>query len=105
MKMYLDDIRTPTEKFDFVVRSYDEAIAIIKKNGVPNYISFDHDLGVDKNGNLLKTGFDLAKWLIESDLDNIYTLPSNFKFKVHSQNPIGKKNIISLLEGYMKYKH
>lgn len=105
MKMYLDDLRTPIEEFDFVVRSYDEAISIIKKYGVPNFISFDHDLGVNNDGSLLKTGYDLAKWLVNSDLDNKNKLPSDFKFKVHSQNPVGKQNIISLLEGYLKYKH
>ena len=104
MKIYLDDLRTPTEKFDFVVRNYDEAIEVIKKYGVPNYISFDHDLGVDDEGELLKSGYDLAKWIVESDLNGSYKLPSNFTYKVHSQNPVGKKNIISLLNAYLKYK-
>jgi len=104
MTMYLDDIRTPIEEFDFIARNCDEAIAIIKKYGVPNYISFDHDLGIDSQGNLLKNGYDLAKWLVKSDLNNNYKIPFNFSFKVHSQNPIGKENIISLLEGYLKYK-
>jgi len=104
VKIYLDDLRTPTEKFDFVVRNYDEAIEIIKKYGVPNYISFDHDLGVDDEGELLKSGYDLAKWIVENDLNGSYKLPSNFTYKVHSQNPVGKKNIISLLNAYLKYK-
>ena len=105
MKMYLDDLRTPIDEYDFVVRSYIEAIEIIRINGMPNFISFDHDLGEDENGNLLKTGYDLAKWIVESDLDNTYKLPSNFKYKVHSQNPVGKKNIIALLDGYLKFKN
>ena len=102
MKMYLDDLRTPVEEFDFIVRSYDEAVEIIKKYGVPNFLSFDHDLGIDTNGELLKTGYDLAKWLVYYDQNNQYTFPMNFKYKVHSQNPIGKKNIIILLENYLK---
>lgn len=102
-KMYLDDLRTPIEEFDFIVRSYDEAIATIKKHGVPNFISFDLDLGTDENGTLLKTGYDLAKWLVNSDLDDIYKLPSNFRFKVHSQNPVGKQNIISILDSYLAH--
>ena len=102
-KMYLDEIQTPIEEFDFIARSFDEAVSIIKENGVPNFISFDHDLGVDCDGNILKTGYDLAKWLVNSDLDNEYTLPFNFKYKVHSQNPVGKRNIISLLNSYLKH--
>ena len=104
MRMYLDDLRIPVEEFDFVVRSYDEAISIIKKYGVPKFISFDHDLGADENGKLLKTGYDLAKWIVEADLDNSYTIPSDFTYKVHSQNPVGKQNIVFLLDGYLKFK-
>jgi len=50
-----------------------------------------HDLGVDENGVLLKSVYNLAKWIIESDLDKSIKVPSNFYFNVHSQNPVGKK--------------
>ncbi len=105
MKMYLDDLRTPIEEYDILVRSYTEAIEIIKTNGMPNFISFDHDLGKDKNGVMLKSGYDLAKWIVNSDLNSIIDIPSGFKYKVHSQNPVGKKNIIMLLDGYLKLKY
>lgn len=104
MKIYLDDIRIPVEEFDFIVRSYEEAVEIVREYGVPSFISFDHDLGIDSNNNLLNSGFDFAKWIVESDLDNKFKIPQDFKFKVHSQNPVGKQNIISLLDGYLKYK-
>ncbi len=41
----------------------------MKKHGIHEFISFDHDLGVDEHGRLLKTGHDLAKWLVENDLN------------------------------------
>jgi len=104
MKMYLDDLRTPIKEFDFLVRSYDEAIFIIKSNGVPNFISFDHDLGINKDGKALKSGYDLAKWLVRNDMTGKYIIPSNFMFKVHSQNPVGKQNIISLLNSYLSLR-
>ena len=104
MKLYLDDLRTPIKEYDFIVRSYDEAIFIIKKYGMPNFISFDHDLGIDENGALLKSGFDVAKWIVNSDIKKQIKLPSDFSFKVHSQNPVGKKNIISLLDSYLWHK-
>ena len=104
-KMYLGDPISLTEKFDYIARNYDEAVSIIKKHGVPNFISFDHDLGADKNGNLLKTGYDLVKWIVDADLDNVHKLPFDFSYKVHSQNPIGKQNIVSLMEGYLKFKN
>ena len=48
MKLYLDDLRTPSDVKNWqVVRSYDELVAHIKLNGLENYelISLDHDLG------------------------------------------------------------
>jgi len=65
MRMYLDNLRTPIEKYDFIARSYYQAISIIKRYAVPDFISFDHDLGVDKNNKLLHSGFDLVKWLLK----------------------------------------
>ena len=63
--MFLDDIRVPIENYDIVVRSYDEAIELVKQNGIPTFISFDHDLGCDEIGNILKSGYDFAKWLVD----------------------------------------
>ena len=38
--MYLDDLRTPIEDFDYIVRSFEEAIAIFKKYGIPSILYF-----------------------------------------------------------------
>ena len=103
-KLYIDDIRVPKNDGFVVVRSFEEAVEFINKFGIPKYISFDHDLGCDKNGKLYKTGYDFAKYLIESDLDNIATFPKNFTFNVHSANPVGKENIENLLKNYLKFK-
>lgn len=100
-KMFIDDERFPVSQDFIVVRTVDEAISKIKENGCPEFISFDHDLG-----NNIPTGYDLAKWLIEEDLNlNGDFLPTNFSFYVHSQNPIGKENIIGLLEKYLVYRN
>ena len=103
-KLYIDDIRVPKDETFVIVRSYQDAINYVQKNDIPMYISFDHDLGVDTNGQLLPTGFDFAKWLIEMDLDNTYIFPDNFKFNVHSSNPVGKHNIETILNNYLKFK-
>jgi len=102
-KMYLDDIREPKDIYDVIVRSYDEAIEHIKEYGFPKFISFDHDLGIDDNG-VEKTGYDLAKWLVESALDGLLEFPQDFSFYVHSANPIGKHNIESILNNYLNFK-
>jgi hypothetical protein len=105
VKLYLDDIRTPKDSSFIVVRSYDEAISYVEENGMPDYISFDHDLGVDDEGVLLKSGFDFAKWLSEADMDNLIDIPQSFEFNVHSANPEGVKNIEGLLNHYLRQKH
>lgn len=95
--MFLDDIRNPPDEDWVVVRNFDEAIAHIEDNGCPNFISFDHDLG----DQFAKTGYDLAKWLVETDLDCSGFLPEDFDFNVHSANPVGAANIRALLRSYL----
>ncbi|MDZ7817261.1 MAG: cyclic-phosphate processing receiver domain-containing protein [Aliarcobacter sp.] len=100
MKLYLDDIRTPKNNDFIIVRSFQEAVKFVQQNGIPNYISFDHDLGCDEFNNNYPSGYDFAKWLIEMNLDNVYKFPKDFKFNVHSANPIGKANIEGILNNY-----
>jgi len=73
MRLYLDDLRTPTADDWQVVRSYDEFIAHIRMNGLESYevISLDHDLG---------------------PLPQIY---------VHSANPIGSGNMMGYINNYL----
>lgn len=94
-KLYLDDIRNPKAKGWTIARSYDEAIVLILEKGFPDAISFDHDLGENA-----KTGKDLANWIVEYDLDT-GLIPKEFKYFVHSANPVGSKNIVSLLSSYL----
>jgi len=103
-KLYLDDIRIPTDESFVIARSLDEARRLVLQNDMPTFISFDHDLGIDDSGILLPSGYDFAKWLVESDLQKIIQIPDNFSFKVHSQNPVGAKNIEGLINGYLKSK-
>lgn len=97
--MFLDDERMPVNNIDTcdIVRSYDEAITYVRLHGIPNFISFDHDINSEPN-----TGYTFAKWLIEMDLDHIHTFPDDFDFFVHSANPVGKKNIECLLWNYLR---
>jgi len=103
-KLYLDDIRVPSADDFIVVRSFEEAVKFIEDFGIPSYISFDHDLGCDEKGNIFKSGYDFARYLVECDLDNIATFPTNFTFNIHSANPVGKQNIESLLSSYLRFK-
>lgn len=81
------------------VKSYDEFVSWIIENGLPDGISFDHDLGDTVNPKE-KTGFECAKWLVDYCLDNDSTLP---EFTSQSSNPAGRKNILGLLNNFKKY--
>lgn len=105
-KLFLDDIRTPdmvyakAEARNFkVVRSYAEFVTEVKQNGLPDFISFDNDLGLDQNGEVASDGYAVAKWLVyESGLDL-----RKLKFKVHSANPVAAEQIRGLLNNYLKF--
>lgn len=118
--IFLDDYRLPITVrhvkmplLDWtVVKSYNEFIKLIEEKGLPDFISFDHDLADEHYKDLIscggtlnygsykeKTGYEAAKWLVEYCLNHKESLP---KWQVHSMNPIGKQNIISLFESYKK---
>lgn len=122
--LYLDDQRTPTKTIPgyepwVVVRNYDQFKEHIIKNGVPDLISFDHDLAEehmedyfkqfyqqgyqrpDYDSYKEKTGLDCARWLCEA-----YCYPNNVQLKyccVHSHNPVGSTNIQNYINGFKKH--
>jgi hypothetical protein len=97
--MFLDDIREPKGKFDVVLRSSDEAIEYMVRNGCPNFISFDHDLG----GN--DTAMNVVKFMVDMDMDSDANfMPCTFNFNVHSANPVGAANIKGYLDSYLKHR-
>lgn len=94
--LYLDDERNPkTNRKWVVVRNYNDFKSVITKKGLPNYISFDHDLGEEK------TGLDCAHWVVSYCLDNKCKLP---EYNVHSANTPGRDNIKSLLDSFSKFQ-
>jgi hypothetical protein len=109
-RLFLDDIRTPSERDSdmVIVRSYEEAVTYVETHGCPSFISFDHDLSFNHYSGLPteeKTGYDFAKWLVKKDLDlSGKFIPEDFKFYVHSQNPVGAENIRSYLRMYFSIK-
>ena len=49
MNLYLGDLRTTPEGFGRVY-SYEEFVAYLQHYGLPDFISFDHDLGEGLSG-------------------------------------------------------
>jgi hypothetical protein len=85
-----------------VARDWPEVIELIYHIGMPNLISFDHDLGENKN-----TGYDIAKYLVElaTDAPDRYAFSDDFTFLVHSKNPVGAENIRNYLNNYFKHRN
>ena len=100
--LYVDDIRFPEYFHQIgaeitVARTYNEAIQYIDDSY--DIISLDHDLGEEK------TGYDIAKWIVEQDILGNISIPEDFQFHVHSANPVGKINIEKYLTNYINFKN
>lgn len=131
-KLFLDDYRQPIDCVGYmhqrigiknpiylendwvIVKHYAAFVNHIKENGLPDLISFDHDLaegvfhktmidGVidyeapEFDTNHFKTGYHCAQWLIDYCIEKQEKLP---EFIVHSMNPVGTENILSILTQY-----
>ena len=112
--LFLDDIRNPIDAKTFaknrgvdisiysekwiIVRDFLQFTEWITQNSLPDFISFDHDLGESDE----RTGMDCAHWLVNYCLDNNVSLP---KWAVHSANPVGYDNIRGLLTNFEKIKN
>jgi hypothetical protein len=98
-KLFIDDERYPADDISnwMIVRSSGDAIGAVQNRGVPSFISFDHDLG----------GADTARifiaWLTNALIDGSATLPGDFHFTVHSQNPVGAEWIRGTMESLIHH--
>ena len=106
--MFIDDERFPPEKWPsqhplMLARSSADAICLMQIHGCPAFISFDHDLGGED------TAMKIVNWMINQDMDTrhygLVFIPVYFSFAVHSQNPVGAKNITELLNRYLAFRN
>lgn len=98
-RMFVDDERFPPDDSHewFICRTKTEVMNLIATKGFPLFVSFDHDLGTDE-----PTGYDIVKWMVELDMDHPI-ISTEFAFYVHSQNPIGARNIHEYLTSYLNH--
>ena len=121
MNIFLDDTRNPYDVFLQtinplyehnhtweIIRDYDQFISFIINNGVPELISFDHDLdqshylpinqtNIDYNNMEIKCGYHCLEWLINYCEDKKINLP---EILIHSQNMEGKRNMERLINSF-----
>jgi hypothetical protein len=124
-RLFLDDERKPSQVKWIemplgpwvIVRDYATFVDYITRMGIPMFVSFDHDLADEHYRQSMyakdkhytnyytdgtfkeKTGFACAQWLVNYCLDKNLPFP---KYQVHSMNPVGKSNIESYIESYIK---
>ncbi len=94
LKIWLDDIREMPEGFDIWVKTELDAILLIGKGNV-SHISFDHDLG-ENAGN----GYNVAACI---EHDAYYGKIPQLTWDVHSQNPVGRKNIEACMKSAERF--
>ena len=123
VKLYLDDVRNPKTKGWTVVRNYEEFVNHISEYGLPEEVSFDHDLAeIHYDPETWrqdfvyheKTGYDCVKWLVNyfytmypERLEMPYTERKRSdimfpKVVVHSANPIGSANMMGYINNFYK---
>jgi hypothetical protein len=126
--LFLDDVRHPKlncaymnnkiyDELDWViVKTYDEFVKHVSENGLPELVSFDHDLADEHYTNDMykgvdvyekhyenfqeKTGKHCAVWMADYCMDNGKSFPN---WIVHSMNPSGKILIESYISNYLKH--
>lgn len=125
--LFLDDERMPKDVKWIelplvawtIVRNYKQFVEIIERDGLPQTVTFDHDLAdehykeyhIAHDKRMLtygqirydslkeKTGYECAKWLAEYCVDKNLPIPLYY---VHTLNGIGRANIVSVLESARK---
>lgn len=110
MKLFLDDERSPKDVLNYlnnpiynenwvIVRTFKDFKEFILNNGIPNVISFDHDLA-DFDGKDEFTGMSCVKWLVNYIMDNNTNLPD---ILIHSRNNVGGENIEKYFLNFKKH--
>ena len=99
-----------------IVRNFGDFVKKIEEDGLPEMISFDHDLqdfhyyhystytvytGIIDYTVLEGTGFEGAKWIINYLLNNNLKCPT---ILIHTQNTVGAENIRQEFESFNRNK-
>lgn len=95
-RLFIDDERFPITPDWFVARNSYQAIYALETWGMPTEIAFDHNLsGTD-------TSMVFLHKLVQLLDENKVEFLENFKYAIHSANPIGKENIRCYMENILK---
>ena len=97
INLYLDDERTEPEGW-VRVTTFTDAVRVMEDPGIiVDQMSLDHDLGVCSEctgRECFHTGYKFALWCAEHGRWSLQ------KPTVHSMNPVGRRNILSVVDRY-----
>ena len=112
--LFLDDERNPEDvtwadypvDVEFIVvrtfRDFLGEILFLTMHEPQFMVSLDHDIQDFRTNGQEATGYDCVKALVELLLD--YKAPPDVTLFAHTQNPVGKKNILSYWQNYLNFK-
>src|SRR5210317_630558 len=126
--LYLDDKRVPVKAIPghedwVVVKNFDEFKDYILENGVPDYISFEHDLheehvqdyvnyqgqgimAINYGDFTVETGLDCLKWLCEHIQEDHEKGEGKLKLNlvgIHSFNNLGVENLRHMANSFKEH--
>lgn len=122
--LFLDDERLPRnvswcalpsnhDSHWVIVRNYDAFVNTVQDLGLPDFVTFDHDLAEEhymegfagiapRNDYKEKTGYHCAEWLIGFCEAIGAPFP---EYAVHSMNPVGRENIHRAIRNYKERRN
>jgi len=126
--LFLDDVRYPEKNCEYmnnkiytdldwvIVRNYNQFVDYVTENGLPEIVTFDHDLAephyhesMYKDGKVYmqyletiseKTGYECVKWMADYCIDKNLKFP---KWYLHTMNPVGKQNMEGYILNFLKH--
>lgn len=102
LKIFLDDERDSPPGSWTVVRDH-EAFAALGFGAGATVISFDHDLGSDQAGNLLPSGHDRLRSMVNAAQDDPSAFDALRTVLFHSANPTGRANMRGLVKSAQRH--
>lgn len=88
INLYVDDLRDCPIGY-IIARNIEDAKYYLKNFKI-DILSLDHDMGINSDGILLPSGYDLVKYICENGLR------AN-KIHIHTSNSVGRENMYHTL--------
>lgn len=101
LKLYLDDVRTAPDGW-LLFRPDPSSLPVFRHLARhADYISFDHDLGLDPDGKEYPTGYDILCQFEKLAVDKMIWSNGAPELIIHSANPVGASKMKVVVDRIM----